>query len=420
MYNNQHPPRLSILLALLLSCSTLLNSGCQWMNSLFTRGTMDPYTGTAAPASMPQTTPLNQLLMSINNNTNKVRSVFSTNANLKADGVPVNLRANLAIERPRNFRLRADHSISGAEMDVGSNQQEFWLWIKRNQPPATFVGRHDQFAVSQAKQIFPVEPEWLIEALGLVTFSPDQPIQGPIPRGTHEVEIRTTRMTAGQPLNQVYRIDTTRGVITEQHLYAANGERIASAFCSEHRMQIDQGVVMPRKVVLEWPATKMKLTLDLWDLQVNTIGPEQNALWQKPSYDGYPEIDLAQSGLQFGPAPTGGNMLMTPPPGAPTAVPATNLPGQVPLTAQPNSMGQPNPNYAPTGTLPPGYPVPNTIQPGQPLMNPVPGQPFAPPTTSAPRAMPAVIQATYEQPAINSGAYVPNATNNISPTPARY
>ena len=65
-----------------------------------------------------------------------------------------------------------DGSLSGAEVDLGSNDQLFWYWVRRDQPPAVYFCRHEQFAASRARQAIPIDPYWLIEALGVVGFRP--------------------------------------------------------------------------------------------------------------------------------------------------------------------------------------------------------------------------------------------------------
>ena len=41
------------------------------------------------------------------------------------------------------------YGLTGPEVDLGSNDQFFWFWIKRSQPPAVYFCRHDQFPTSQ-------------------------------------------------------------------------------------------------------------------------------------------------------------------------------------------------------------------------------------------------------------------------------
>ncbi|MGC4006878.1 MAG: hypothetical protein QM811_28640 [Pirellulales bacterium] len=106
--------------------------------------------------------------------------MICTNGTLKAEGAHDRLAFEPCARATAQLPLAQDTALTGAELDVGSNPQDYWLWVKRNEPKAFFYGRHDQYAQSQARQILPIEPEWLIEAFGLVTFDPAQPIEGPI------------------------------------------------------------------------------------------------------------------------------------------------------------------------------------------------------------------------------------------------
>ncbi len=175
---------------------------------------------------MPQAAPLEQLLSAINANTAKVRSMICRDARLSAEGAPMDLRANLAIERPINFRMRGETAITGPELDVGSNPQEYWLWVKRNQPGILLRGTINSRRVKRAR--FSHRTDLLIEAFGLVSFDPQQQIQGPVPRGNNQIEVRTQRLANGKPVQQVTVIDANLAVVLEQHLYTPTGQRIAS------------------------------------------------------------------------------------------------------------------------------------------------------------------------------------------------
>ena len=419
MTNLRQIPLLLRCMTLLILLGTVTGAGC------IPRGR----TGVAPIMVFPQAAaPLDQLLSAVNANTAKVRSVFSTTTTLRADGAPIDLTADLAIERPGNFRLRGKTTFTGPELDVGSNPTEYWLWVKRNQPPAFYYGRHDQFAQSQAGQIFPIEPAWLLEAFGLVTFDPQQQIQGPIPRGNNLVEVRTQRMANGRPVQQVTVIDARTALVHEQHLYTPQGVRIASAITSEHRMDVQSGATLPRKIVLEWPASKMKLTIDIADLQINTLGPEQANLFQRPEYQGFPNVDLGAAGVQFAPTATGANALQniptsaTPPSanavnpnpatapqqfGDPAMMQPNITPATIPASPYANPGIQPPPNFQPppgtSSAAPAGYPV-------QPASYQTPIQ-TQPPTSNA-------VHATGFNQHLNANApvYSPNASMNISPT----
>ena len=115
------------------------------------------------------------------------------------------LRAHFAYQRPCFFRLRADTGFTGQEVDLGSNAQLFWFWVKRNEPPAVYYCRHDQFATSQARQMIPIEPNWLIEALGTMEIDPNLNHDGPYPAPdkSNRICIRTIFTTPEGPNKKI-------------------------------------------------------------------------------------------------------------------------------------------------------------------------------------------------------------------------
>ena len=76
------------------------------------------------------------------------------------------LQADLAFERPRNFRFQAQLSrFTGRELDMGSNADLFWFFLRQDEQPAVYYARHDEFASSPTRDLIPVEPNRLIEAI---------------------------------------------------------------------------------------------------------------------------------------------------------------------------------------------------------------------------------------------------------------
>ena len=53
---------------------------------------------------------------------------------------------------PRRVRLQAETSATGPEVDLGSNEEVFWFWVNRNEPPAVYFDRHSQRAGSAAQK----------------------------------------------------------------------------------------------------------------------------------------------------------------------------------------------------------------------------------------------------------------------------
>ena len=127
---------------------------------------------------LPPSPTIEQVIQAVNQNNSRIQSFMTNQATLSVPGLPT-LRASVAFERPWRLRLRGDTGLTGPEIDLGSNDELFWFWVRRNQPPAIFFCRHDQFAACPARQMIPIEPKWLIEALGVAELDPGLPYQGP-------------------------------------------------------------------------------------------------------------------------------------------------------------------------------------------------------------------------------------------------
>lgn len=257
------------------------------------------------PRALPTSASLPQIIDVINNNSARVQSLSTTRATISTPGLP-SLSANIAFQRPRSFRLVAQKF--GPEVDLGSNDTVLWFWVKRAQPPALLYCRHDQFATSAARQMIPVEPEWLIEAMGVVTLEAAQ-VEGPMPVGKGRVELRSKAAAPGG-VSKVTIIDDSRGVVLEQHVYDAQGIRLATAVLSKNVHDPATGVTLPRHVEIEWPPTKFNLSVEMAELLVNQL-PDQPELFTQPVYNGYNNIDLAQPSGQ--PVPSAGGQYRAPP-----------------------------------------------------------------------------------------------------------
>jgi hypothetical protein len=244
------------------------------------------------PRVLPPTPILSQVLDAVNVNTAKVQSFRTSRATLSGPGFP-SLHADLAFEAPRRFRLRADTALTGAEADLGSNDELFWFWVRRTppgQPPAIYFCRHDQFAQSAAGRSMPMDPSWLIESLGLVRFDPGEQHSGPVPRGRGRLAVSTVQNRPGGCMTRIVVVDDVRGWVLEQYLYDQQRQLVASAVASRHRRDPVSGATMPQHVDIQWMGNAFRI--DLADLAINQPMGNPLELWTKPEYAGYPNLDL--------------------------------------------------------------------------------------------------------------------------------
>ncbi|MBS0209670.1 MAG: hypothetical protein JSS27_12030 [Planctomycetes bacterium] len=272
-----------LLVALLTSCC---GAGCpRWLNK---QAVAPP------PRVLPVSPTLDDVTRVVNENTGRVQSLAANDASIRVPMTPA-LRANLNWQRARNLRLRAETSLSGPELDVGSNDQIFWFWVRRMDPPAVLFCRHEQYFQSAAPRMLPVQPDWIPEALGLVVFEPDAQHTGPFPTADGKLEIRTARQGPQGVQTKVTVVDASTGWVLQQNLYDGGGRLIASSTTSQHERDPSSGAVLPRRVEISVPSHQFSMRLDLRTVQVNV--PVANQLFDLPAYPNANLVDLTDPSL---------------------------------------------------------------------------------------------------------------------------
>ena len=252
--------------------------------------------GPPAPEVLQVNSTLDQVIAAVNQNSAKIQTYQSNNASITIPGVPgiPVLRGNIAAQRPGRVRLQASTALTGPEVDLGSNDELFWFWVKRNEPPALYFARHDQFAGTAAQQLMPVDPQWLLDAVGMSQFSPTDQHQGPWPHSDGTLEIRSVIHTRAGTMTKSTVIDARRAWILEQHIYDQTGTLLASARSNSHRYYPAHGVSLPQEVDLRLPSAQLSLTIDVGTVQINQMG-ENPQLWQVPVMSGYEQIDMGSA-----------------------------------------------------------------------------------------------------------------------------
>ena len=255
---------------------------------------------------------IDEVIRVVNANSAPIQQLQGRGAELTIPNVR-SLRTQLVLERPRRFRLRADTPLMGAELDLGSNDEIFWMWVKRADPPAVYFCRHEQYYSSAARQLLPVQPDWLISALGIVKLDPMGRHSGPQSAGPGRLRIISQIASPEGPITRVLVVDDTQGTVLEQHLYNQQQQLLASSLASQHRREPVSSVVLPHHVEIRLPSTGMSFAIDVDHYEVNQLeGGTQ--YWRMPNPSGYPLADLAAPSLQLpGGVRTPGNVATRPP-----------------------------------------------------------------------------------------------------------
>jgi hypothetical protein len=218
----------------------------------------------------------------------------------------INLRGRMVCQQPRNFHLSA--SLLGKdEVELGSNQDEFWYWIAKDEAKAQIHCSYQDLEAGRVRQMpFPFQPQWLLEALGMSTYGPPGkyklevfPEQLRLVERTHSpqgTELRKVIVFNRRPVMRPKSGAVWAPQVTDYILQDAAGKDICTAHITECQVGPkvgSNGALFPREIALNWPANKLHLTLRLDGAAANVnFQPGFPAFVRRPMH-GLPSIDLA-------------------------------------------------------------------------------------------------------------------------------
>jgi hypothetical protein len=313
-----------------------------------------PFTRNDYGSPLPANASAEEVVRRVNRNIDSLWAWRSDDVRISGQSLPVHLGGQIAVERPRNFRLTAGILGMDEEADFGSNSDWFWFWVKRaaanGQPSYVYQARHEDVPNSQMLSQIPFQPDWLMEALGVVPIEAQNVTLNLDSRGQIANLISERLSPSGQTVKKVISVDLKRGVVLSHSLYDVNGNLIARARLDNHFRDRATGIIMPHLIALEWPQANLKINLEMRQIEVNpTTIPPRN--WQVPKKDPYyPAFDIgARTRKQ---APVAGNSFDRAPRG--DAIPAGRgvqaAAAAVPDSADgpPAQLGAPSPLAPPT------------------------------------------------------------------------
>ena len=297
--------RFRVCLLLIASCGMLTSSGCLSMTLWRHR---EPKLSKADPP-LPLNATSEEILARINQNAysefspHGLKSYRCDDVSVRMQGVPAPMRASMMVEAPRNLRLRVANPLSGGEaVDIGSNEEQFWMWAKDSQPANVLVCSHDQIAIATQVTSLPLpfRPDWLMEVLGVSPISGSKyEVRREKPKSPIVELVSVQRTPDQKPVRRIVKINTLYGVVLEHRVESMEGQKIARATLSRHWRDPVTRLILPRQIAIDWPAADQHLALTL---ELNTVDfnppTESVAMWQVPRMADYPEFDLGQYALK--------------------------------------------------------------------------------------------------------------------------
>jgi hypothetical protein len=263
-----------------------LFTGCQTFKNAFRPKEKAPPMITASNPT------LEQITSAINRNSQMIRNLTTENASIYVPGVLVPLHSRLTFERPKRIRIQGSaSSLGGQELDFGSNDTLFWLWVRRIQGEMWYC-RHDQFPACPVRSMVPIEPDWFIEALGIIEFKATDRHEGPTATADGNWLITSYCQTESGQFTKRTVIDAKVGWVLRQEMYSPQGELVALSAASDHRYDKGTGIYYAKRVELQCHGTEGKMTFDLGTPTFNVSSPFATVMFQMPTFDGYRATDL--------------------------------------------------------------------------------------------------------------------------------
>jgi hypothetical protein len=281
--------------ALAAAAVLLFASGCKWGETV----TWIP--GLREPPRIPEESNVEQIVQVLNISTlgtatqEGLRSWSSTNATVSVPGMAgmVNVPATIAVEAPRNLRIRISHPFSRTvQLDLGSNPDEFWVWARDSDPKGVVHVQHEDVELISRYFNLPIHPDWMMEVFGVVPLDARDYRKEASEEGPDFVELIGHKTAPnGMRVANVVRVDMTRGVIVRRALHADDGTVLGVAEYAKHERDSRSELMLPREITLKVPAMGSEVTFYLKNVQLNPP-PLQAQIWQPPRIAGEPDVQL--------------------------------------------------------------------------------------------------------------------------------
>jgi hypothetical protein len=225
---------------------------------------------------------ISKIIENINLKNNNIDSIFVKNMPIILQQGRIKIRANgeLAMEKEKKFRLEINHRITGKEMDIGSNENYFWFWSKRMNPPYLNFAKHEDLDKTFLRNA--LNPNWILESMN-INLIDIKNIEVYKIKNFYSISQKRTSVI-GDQITAIMIIDPKEKRIIGRYLYDENNKMIASTEYKNFKEDV------ARKILIIW--YEEGITLD-WDLTEAKINQKiDTAYWVMP--DIKKKIDLSK------------------------------------------------------------------------------------------------------------------------------
>ena len=221
------------------------------------------------------------LVKEINVRNASIKSLSCERLDIKIwqNGHRFQLSGKIYSEKPINFRMTID-SIMGHEVDIGSNDKNFWYWSRRDKVPGLHYAAHPDLYKSRLKT--PFNPIFLRSTLGIEEL-PNENFK--IVENEKHIMVTYPQINAsGEDVLFSVFINKDKKQIDGYLIVNKDGKTAASCEIQEYSVDI------PTKILYNWNEEERIMLITLTKPQFNQTLSSQ--VWEMPPVR--PKLDMAK------------------------------------------------------------------------------------------------------------------------------
>lgn len=189
------------------------------------------------------------------------------------------LSAELLYQKPHGFRFLI-RSFFGDELDLGSNEKEFWYWSRRDRSPGLYWAVYEDFGKTRLKT--PFDPLLMRASFGLENLDLTT---AEVTESSSDLMLTYRREnSSGKEIRYSVLLDKAKQVISGFILTDTSGNLLATCEIEEHEGNL------PRRILYTWHEEKRVMSVILNRPVANQAVPAGS--FTMPSYT--PRINMAE------------------------------------------------------------------------------------------------------------------------------
>ena len=218
-----------------------------------------------------------EMIKSINKRNSEIKTIYLANMPIKIKNMGFTIRTSgeIAHKKEKFFRLIVTHKITGREMDLGSNQDIFWFWSKRINPPYLYFSKHENLSNTNLKSA--LNPILMIESLNISEIKIKE-IKSFKTNDNNLLIFEKRPSPTKEILDLVTIIDIPTKTIVEKYLLNNSGDKIVR---TNYRQN---------KIFFEYYEENISMEWDLTNMKINDIIPDK--FWNLPKNNNIIDIGI--------------------------------------------------------------------------------------------------------------------------------